>query len=69
MPLQNLPGAERVETAAGSTAPQRLDAISERLADQASDWADRIEAVIERYPWPTVLVALGIGYLIARRMR
>jgi hypothetical protein len=69
MPLQDLPGAERLTTTAGSTASQRLDSISETLADHAADWLDRIEAVIERYPWPTVLVALGIGYLIARRMR
>jgi hypothetical protein len=69
MPLQDFPSAERFTTVAGNAASQRLDTISEALADQASDWLDRIEAVIERYPWPTVLVALGIGYVIARRMR
>ena len=68
MPLQDFPGAQRFTTT-GTALSQRLDTISETLADQASDWLDQIEAVIERYPWPTVLVALGIGYVIARRMR
>jgi hypothetical protein len=25
--------------------------------------------VIERYPWATLLLALGVGYAISRRMR
>jgi hypothetical protein len=33
------------------------------------DWIDRLDSLIERYPWPTLLLALGIGYLAARRMR
>ena len=69
MPLQDVSGAERFTPAAGSADPQRPHVISEALGDQASEWVDRLEAVIERYPWPTVLVALGVGYLIARRMR
>ena len=28
-----------------------------------------IESVIQRYPWPTLLVGIGIGYLLARRLR
>ena len=32
-------------------------------------WSDRIESMIERYPWPTLLLALGLGYLLARRLR
>jgi hypothetical protein len=32
-------------------------------------WLDRIEAMIERYPGPTLLIALGLGYMISRRMR
>lgn len=27
-----------------------------------------IETVIQRYPWPTLLVGIGIGYLVARRI-
>jgi hypothetical protein len=34
-----------------------------------TDWSDRIESMIERYPWPTLLLAMGLGYLIARRVR
>ena len=32
-------------------------------------WSTRIESMIERYPWPTILLALGFGYLLARRLR
>ena len=32
-------------------------------------WLDHIESVIERYPWPTLLLALGIGYALSRKMR
>ena len=64
MPLQNTSGAvDRLATAAGTTSPKAFTAESEETA------LERIEAVIERYPWPTVLIALGVGYLIARRMR
>ena len=28
-----------------------------------------LESVIQRYPWPTLLVGIGIGYLVARQMR
>jgi hypothetical protein len=32
-------------------------------------WSTRIESIIEHYPWPTLLLALGLGYLLARRLR
>lgn len=32
-------------------------------------WSTRIESMIERYPWPTIFLALGFGYLLARRLR
>ena len=38
---------------------------------ETSGWLDRIErleSVIERYPWPTLLLALGVGYAISRRI-
>jgi hypothetical protein len=28
-----------------------------------------MESVIQRYPWPTLLLGIGIGYLVARRVR
>ena len=34
-----------------------------------AQWSTRIETMIERYPWPTILLALGFGYLLARRLR
>jgi len=52
---------------AESTEPHRL-ALSES-GDGAVGWRERIESMIERYPWPTLLLALSIGYIISRRMR
>jgi hypothetical protein len=54
---------------AGSTKSDRFQAISETRADVTSGWLDRVESLIERYPWPTLLLALSIGYMISRRMR
>ena len=68
MPLQNPPGAaDRPTMTAESTEPHRL-ALSES-GDGAVGWRERIESMIERYPWPTLLLALSIGYIISRRMR
>lgn len=53
---------------AESTEPHR-SALSEASGDGAVGWRERIESMIERYPWPTLLLALGIGYIISRRMR
>lgn len=46
----------------------RRDAGSAADSDPQG-WLARIESVIERYPWPTLLVALGLGYALARKMR
>jgi len=31
--------------------------------------AERIEGLIGRYPWPTLLLGMGLGYVLARRRR
>jgi len=68
MPLQNPPGtADRPTMTAGSTESHRLEAMSETQVGTA--WRNRIESMIERYPWPTLLLALGLGYMISRRIR
>ncbi|HKT34889.1 MAG TPA: hypothetical protein VJR03_08645 [Nitrospira sp.] len=46
-----------------------FEAACETYVDQAMGWRDWLESLIERYPWPTVLFALGVGYVLARRMR
>lgn len=35
----------------------------------ASNLLDHIESVIQRYPWPALLLGMGIGYLLAQRVR
>ena len=47
----------------------RFGSISETFADEIAECRDRMETLIERYPWPTVILALGVGYLLASRMR
>jgi hypothetical protein len=44
-------------------------ALSEMDGDQDMGWLERIEGTIERYPWPTLLIALSLGYIMSRRMR
>ena len=69
MPLQHPLGTEAGPTTpAGSTGSQRLRAMVETAVEERG-WLNRLEAAIERYPWPTLLLALGVGYAIARRMR
>jgi len=46
-----------------------LEPEGETYADETTGWLDRIESVIEQYPWPTLLLALAVGYAISRRMR
>ena len=71
MPLQ-----QPTRTAAGAitmaptTDSMGLEPMYE--ADEAQEtgrWLDRIESLIERYPWPALLLALAIGYALSRRMR
>jgi len=46
-----------------------LGSIAETFTHEIAESRDRIEILIERYPWPTVMLALAVGYLFARRMR
>ena len=46
-----------------------LEPAGETYADEMTGWLDRIESLIERYPWPTLLLGLAVGYAISRRMR
>ena len=70
MPLQNPPGTEAGSTTTvGNAGSHRLSTMCETYVDETKAWVDRLETMIERYPWPTLLFALGLGYVIARRMR
>ena len=68
MPLQH-PTATGDRLTGATTESLRVEPPCETYADDTTGWLDRIESVIERYPWPTVLLALGVGYAISRRMR
>jgi hypothetical protein len=52
---------------------ERMPDIVDELCDSSARWLGtvlaNIEDMIERYPWPTVLFGIGVGYLISRRAR
>ena len=54
------------------TMTESLGLETEReTSHETRGWLDRIErleSVIERYPWPTLLLALGVGYAVSRRI-
>jgi len=68
MPLQH-PTATGEHLTGATTESLGLESLCETYADETTGWLNRIESVIERYPWPTLLLALGVGYAISRRMR
>ena len=67
MPPYNPTGSDDASTIT-ATDVLRHDSGDAVYADPEG-WLARIESVIERYPWPTVLVALAVGYALARKMR
>jgi hypothetical protein len=46
-----------------------IEVVDRESEPWASNLLDNIESVIQRYPWPTVLLGMGIGYLLAQRVR
>jgi len=70
MPLQHPTATGECRTMTGATTESLgLEPEGETYADETRGWLDRIESVIEQYPWPTLLLALAVGYAISRRMR
>ena len=63
MPLQN------ASTAADRPTTADLDHHLTPAYTEVIGWRARLESLIERYPWPTLLVGLCLGYAISRRMR
>lgn len=60
------PSQEPYRRATGEGFLEIIDGESERWG---SSLLHNIESVIQRYPWPTVLLGMGIGYLVAQRVR
>ena len=67
MPPYNPTGTDDVPTIT-ATDGLRRDLASATHGDPEG-WLARIESVIERYPWETFLVAVGVGYALARKLR
>jgi len=69
MPLRNPTDYDDLPTTtAAATDALGPEAGGETCADRG-EWLDRIETLIERYPWPALLLALCIGYALSRKMR
>jgi len=71
MPLYNPTGSDDLTR---TTTGVPTDALGHKAGDdtygkKATNGLDRIELIIERYPWPTLILAVGIGYALSRRMR
>jgi hypothetical protein len=72
MPLYPPTGSDdftTISAAATDALGPRAAADTRAFPEEARGWLDRIESVIERYPWPTLLLALGIGYALSRKTR
>jgi predicted alpha/beta hydrolase family esterase len=54
---------------ATTIAEESVELDEPSVSSEWAQWSTRIESMIERYPWPTILLALGFGYLLARRLR
>jgi hypothetical protein len=69
MPLPRPTGtADRPTSATAAPESPGREALCDAGVDHPRGWLDHIESVIERYPWPTLLLALGIGYALSRRI-
>lgn len=49
--------------------PDLIDEVSECSQLGPTRFLGAFESVIQRYPWLTVLVGIGLGYFVARRAR
>jgi hypothetical protein len=66
---ENMPNRGMLGSAAGAVA-DTLESSGRYLEDKGlSGMSDDIAGVIKRYPIPAVLLALGLGYLIASSTR
>ena len=69
MPLSQPSGTADRPTVTTSGLSDRLQATAVSPADTTTGWLDGLESLIERHPWPTLLLALSLGYMISRRLR
>ena len=57
-------------TVVASPAPPEGQSVTEAdswVRDTATGALEQLEQWIEEYPWPTVLIGFGLGFLLARR--
>lgn len=46
-----------------------VQSVQARVASTLAEVIQRLEGVIQQYPWPTVMLGIGFGFLLARRVR
>ncbi|HKY70548.1 MAG TPA: hypothetical protein VJL88_01390 [Nitrospira sp.] len=69
MPVQHPAGTANRPTTVENRTSHQLGESSHDTYGVETRWLATLESMIERYPWPTLLLALGLGYLLSRRMR
>jgi hypothetical protein len=51
------------------TVASSAQSMQARVASKMGEGVHRLEGVIRQYPWPIVMLGIGLGFLLARRMR
>jgi hypothetical protein len=51
------------------TVASSVQSMQARVASKMGEGVHRLEGVIRQYPWPIVMLGIGLGFLLARRMR
>jgi hypothetical protein len=69
MPLQHPAGTANRPTTVEDRTSHQLGESSDGTYGVETGRLATLESMIERYPWPTLLLALALGYLLSRRMR
>ena len=54
-------------TSPGSPEGRNVTEDGSWVRDTATGALEQLEEWIEEYPWPTVLIGFGLGFLLARR--
>lgn len=61
--------ADPIQTASANDPQAGPTASPHPSSDLAGGLIMQMERWIRRYPWPTVLIGIGLGFLLARRTR
>lgn len=66
-----VPGSEPIDLSPSGDISERHRAAEVKQSEPQwmNDLLNEIEDMIQRYPWPALILGVGAGYLLARRVR